>query len=709
MLNFLNPAVLFALTAAAIPLLIHLFNRRKIKRISFSTIHFLKKLEKKQMRNLRIRQLFLLILRTLIIVFLVLAFARPTIKSGTGALLNERTPIEAIIILDNSLSLNEVQMTGTLLKDLRDAFDRLQSIFQAGDRISILQATEPLEELIKQENYQSGVWDRVQQKLQPNYLKSNLDKAILLAIEQLKQSHYYNREIYMISDFQKSGLDIPQIKQFADQVEANNIKFFALPILHHNFENISVDSVEVVNRLVEKNQVLKIQALLSNHDKEKYISTMASALLNGKRVAQQNLNLENGKMHQVLFQLTLTENGYIEGEIQTESDALMEDNRRFFNFYVPPKIRILHILPADNSDSFIPLIIRPPESRGIFEYSKAASVNWSDFNLRDFNVIILEGLREIPSNLIRRLTNFASQGGGVLVIPEANIVMPQYQDLMQELGIGSIIELNGTPGNVDQFLTISQVQWNHTLFEGLFEAPNKQFSPVEVYANYRVKPAPKTETLITLSDGSPFLTLRNIDKGTGVFLSSALKTSWSELPLKGFVVPLTYRLIYYMGTRKLADRQAIKCGESFQQVFTDLEPPYNFGLTGPGESEIKLTPQFKGADVLLRVENIEQPGNYLILQNEQVLSIFSVNPWMEESLMDFYNGDELRNLFKDIFVINDLAQAEETILQSRFGKELWKHLLFLAIVLLLIEMAVARTGSKREFLKAKVGESALKS
>lgn len=709
MLNFLNPAVLFALVAGAIPLLIHLFNRRKIKRISFSTVHFLKKLEKKQMRNLRIRQLLLLILRTLIIVFLVLAFARPTIKNGAGAILSERTSIEAVVILDNSLSLNEAQMTGTLLKNLRDAFDKLQDVFQPGDRISILQATEPLKELIKQENFQSGLWERVQQKLQPNYLKSDLTKALLLAIDQLSQSHFYNREVYIISDFQKSGLNREQLAQVTDQVEANNIKLFATLIRHRDVDNVSVDSVEVVNRLVEKNQLLRIQTLLNNHHKRNYINTMASASLNGKRVAQQNINLENEKIHQTQFQLTLTENGFIEGEIQTESDALIEDNRRFFNFYVPDKIRILHILPENNSKSFIPLIIRPAESRGILEYSKGTLINWSDFDLRNFDVIVLEGLREIPSNLTRRLANFSSQGGGVILIPDANIVIPQYQDLMKELGLGSILELKGTPGSSEHFLTISRIEWQHTLFEGLFEVQGKQFNPVEVYANYRIKKDSRTEVLIALSDGSPFLTMSNVNKGTGAFFTSAMKTEWSELPLKGFVVPLTYRLIYYMGTRKVADRQTVKCGQSFQQVFTDLEPPFEFRLTGPDEKGIKLTPLFRGADVLLSIENIEQPGNYRILQNDKTLSVISVNPWKEESAMDCYTGDEVRDLLPDVLLINDLTQAEELILQRRFGKELWKQFLFLAIAMLFIEMAVARTGSKREFLRAGVENTVLKS
>jgi hypothetical protein len=435
---------------------------------------------------------------------------------------------------------------------------------------------------------------------------------------------------------------------------------------------------------------------------------MESVLLNNKRVAQKNVILANSKIAQNQFQLTLTENGFIEGEIQIESDALNEDNRRFFNFHIPEKIKILHFVPGVDLHSFLPLIISPAENRGIFGYTKSVSLKWSDFNFKDYDIILLEGLREIPSNLAQRLTNFAIQGGGIVIIPGPDIVIPQYQKVMQDLGIGSILELNGTLGKTEQFLTISKIEWDNIIFEGLFDTQQKQFNPIEVYAYYKIKPAPQTETLIQLSEGSPFLVLKTLKQGSAAFISSALNTEWSELPLKGFVIPLMYRLIYYMGSRKVLDRQSILCGESYKQLFTDLEPPYNFKLIGPNETEIKLTPNFKGTDVLLKVDNVEEPGNYRITHNDQTLTVFSVNPWKEESQMDFFSNDELEKLIPNTYVIDDYNKASEIILQNRFGKELWKHFLFFAIILLLIEMIVARTGSKKELKKATVEESLAK-
>ena len=73
-MTFLNPFVLIGLAAASIPILLHLFNLRKLQKIEFSTLTFLKELQKTKIRRLKLRQLLLLFLRTMIVVLVVTAF-----------------------------------------------------------------------------------------------------------------------------------------------------------------------------------------------------------------------------------------------------------------------------------------------------------------------------------------------------------------------------------------------------------------------------------------------------------------------------------------------------------------------------------------------------------------------------------------------------------------------------------------------------------
>jgi len=67
MFGFLNSTVLLAASAALIPLLIHLFSRRRVRVVEFSSLKYLKEMQKRQLRRLKIRQWLLLILRMLIV------------------------------------------------------------------------------------------------------------------------------------------------------------------------------------------------------------------------------------------------------------------------------------------------------------------------------------------------------------------------------------------------------------------------------------------------------------------------------------------------------------------------------------------------------------------------------------------------------------------------------------------------------------------
>ena len=696
--------ILYALAAAAIPLLIHLLNRRKIKRIPFSTIQFLKRLEKKQMRNLRIRQLLLLLIRTLIILLLVLAFARPTFTSSGGSLLSERSPIEAVIVLDNSLSLNETRMTGSLLDKLRQKFSALQDAFQAGDRITVLQATFPTAVVIDQKPFDPAIWEQSLQKTQPNYLKSDLDIAIQQAIGLLQQSAFASKELYIISDYQKTALNTTTLDASLKQVPAQNIKLFALPIAHENLENLSVDSVSVVNRLVELNQPLRIKAFLRNHHPTKHLATLTSVLLNDSRVAQQKISIPPQQLQEVQFQITLTESGFISGRIETESDALQEDNRRYFNFYVPRQIRLLHIVPHPGYQSFVPVVLQPAMDRNIFTFETVAAANWSSRNFLDFDMVIVDGLDQFPETLIARLKSFVSRGGGGLIFPGERIVTSQYDRLLKAFALGRLGELRGVPGKQEQFLTITNVQWNHPIFEGLFDDKPGQIGPIEVYAGYHILAARGAQDLIKLSDNSPLLLQSDADRGAMFFFTSPLKSDWTQLPVKGFVLPMMYRMVYFAGTRQISDRQSLRAGEVSQQHFSNLEAPFTFKLQAdPTSEEIRLTPRFRGADITLEVTETALPGNYRILYNDKPLSVISVNAWQDESVMAAFNPEELNLLLPAVRVFQDTDNLAARIENSRFGKELWQYLLLAAFILMLTEMVVARTGARKAFSGQETG------
>ena len=114
MIAFLQPLWLLALSAAAIPALLHLRQRHDPPTILFPAVRYLQQTKREQSQRLKLRNLLLLILRTLIIALIVLAAARPVATVQVGGV---HTPTALALVVDNSLS-SGVVLGGRRLSDL---------------------------------------------------------------------------------------------------------------------------------------------------------------------------------------------------------------------------------------------------------------------------------------------------------------------------------------------------------------------------------------------------------------------------------------------------------------------------------------------------------------------------------------------------------------------------------------------------------------
>ena len=111
-----------ALALAAIPIIIHLLNRRKLRKMDWAAMEFLLAALKKTRHRLRLEQLILLLLRTLMMILLALFLARPMLSDTEHSLLAGMLKREEkIFVLDDSLSMNRNEAGGTTFQKGREA------------------------------------------------------------------------------------------------------------------------------------------------------------------------------------------------------------------------------------------------------------------------------------------------------------------------------------------------------------------------------------------------------------------------------------------------------------------------------------------------------------------------------------------------------------------------------------------------------------
>ncbi|MGH8004083.1 MAG: BatA domain-containing protein, partial [Limisphaerales bacterium] len=144
MFSFLNPLFLFFLPLSAIPFLIHFLNRRRSQTVLFSSLVFLKGLEKTRLRKIQLKQWLLLLVRTLVILFAVMAFARPS-WHPRGATGGGRT--SAVMVFDDGFRSSQLTKDGVVWERYRVAGEEALSLLKNGDQVSVSFASAPEEPL----------------------------------------------------------------------------------------------------------------------------------------------------------------------------------------------------------------------------------------------------------------------------------------------------------------------------------------------------------------------------------------------------------------------------------------------------------------------------------------------------------------------------------------------------------------------------------
>ena len=120
-MGFLSPIFLWLIPLALLPLVIHLLNKRNITTIQFSTLRFLRLIEKESINKINLLQMILLLLRILLIILIVLMISRPILNTF---FLSTTSSTQQIIIMDDSLSMsNKERMILNVCKSIINQID----------------------------------------------------------------------------------------------------------------------------------------------------------------------------------------------------------------------------------------------------------------------------------------------------------------------------------------------------------------------------------------------------------------------------------------------------------------------------------------------------------------------------------------------------------------------------------------------------------
>ena len=692
-MTFLNSIFLFGLAAVTLPLLIHLFSRQRVKTISFSTLEFLKLLQRQKMRRVRLRQLILLILRTLIVLFVVLAFARPALRGVLSAGLSARAQTTAVIVVDNSFSMGLNTPRGLLFEQAKEKATEVVELLKTGDEAYFLLVSDAPAVVDHTEDFATLRKEVEESEL--SHRTTDIRAALISAAELLGRSKSANREIYLITDMQRSGWE----DLLGGEVVAvtEGVTLYVIPVTEPRAENVSIEEIEFLDRLLEVGKPLTLRATITNHSDRKRENVLVQLFVSGKRIGQTMVDLEARRSSRAELAAVFDAPGQISGYVELEEDDLPFDDRRYFAISVPEKIRVLIVGRADIDAHYLRLALNPFEKPHSLVLPTVTSVDrLGSYALGEFDVIILANVPRLSEAQLSRLESSVEGGKGVIIFLGDDIDPRFYNSrLLPTLFPAVLLSPVGKMGDTSTFLTFGTIDHEHPIFKGLLQEKSEIESP-KFYLIYDVRPDAVVEPIISYSNGKVALAETRKGQGRAVLFSSAADPDWTNLLRRGIYVPLLYRVVQYLATDLAALEERTLVGEAVSKEVGDIEFGEGVVCVGPDGSELAIEPRSSGTAFLLECEDTETPGVHRFISGRTLLRHFAVNVNPVESNLATIERAEVEEVLggMSVHMIDPGRTVEEYVLRARYGQELWKQFLLVAFLLMCVEMLVARERRK---------------
>jgi len=687
--NFLNSAVLIAAAATLIPLLIHLFSRRKVKVVPFSSLKHLKEMQKRQVRRIKIRQLLLLILRMLIILIAVLAFARPATKGGY---IGSHAGVSSVILLDRSASMQRQLKDGRLfelatqkLSEILEGFDQTDEVILIPfDRTSYFPSGERF--------FSSDIAEDILKQVTCGHNTADPGQAFQKGLELLRQANNLNKEIYFITDRQANSL--PENRDTLP----DKVSCYIIDLPTEIDGNCGIVDISMGGQLIEVGSEFIIKADIKNYDARAKTELLASLFVNDIRVMQKEFAIKANGSQSLQLKHIIQKPGFHSGWIELSDDDFAVDNRFYFSFRIPENFAVL-IIDGDGGGEIIKLALVPSEE--VARYWSVKTVNPQNLaavRYNDYDLVILSGPDSLGKAETSRLLNFIDAGGGLFFILGDNTDTGYFnREFGSILGTELLLPTPRTFSGAGYY-TLERFDYSHPIFKP-FAALHDELPTLKFYSLAEIRRNSAENNIAYFSNGNPAIFESGFGLGRIVFMASPILPKYTDLAGHSFFVPFIIRTAEYLAEDISSYEHFNYVGQNIIRTVSDkISTQKMTQMVTPDDKTFQLAGIQKPGQLAFDCRPIDQPGIYQLKSNNRVIDIFSVNVAPEEGNLQAADLEHWAaslgiSRFKTIPLESD---ADKIITETRYGRELWKIFLWAVVVLLIVEMIFSREKTVAE-------------
>jgi hypothetical protein len=643
-MNFQQPQAFWLALFLIVPIIIHLFQFRRYKKLQFSNVAFLKEVteSKKQQRNLK--HLLILFCRLLFIAAFVFCLAKPNWPN------TNRQQSPQVIILDNSpsmLTINEgkdVSVHEEMLQRLNELNERYPSA-----AIKLL----------------DGAGNPFEFYKDPGILNSQITMNLKAILDEFDGAN-----IVLASDFQEQ-----LIQENAAVFNDSAYQFVLLPAYRTTPETVLWDSIWTSQPEGSKSEVLNIQLIRYGNSERSNVS----ALLGDNAIGSSQVNFEQSDRE--IATISMPQSVKRQNPLTLQTEDLSYFDNLFYAVYEQDTLLKVLYLYNEVSD---PLLYNVFSDEAQFELVSKQSSNFSYQSLSDYSIAVIEMNNDFSATKAESLRLYAEKGGTLILVPKEGF--DQLASL-EVLGFSSV-----KPNNNSLSVPLQTPDYDNPFFKGVFQEKKQGLDMADVKLSFATSSGmPLLETV----DGRPFLTKLQL-RGS-IFLFTALLNSGEESFVKSpLFLPIFYRMAF-------SEKEQGRVQYSYlNEEVIDLD---YLGIPNGALIKLRSKEQIFIPDQRLSMAGLQMilpknelsPGFWQVVdaKTDVLYGIVAFNYPKEESKASYYTAKALQDLFRTQSNVKVLDNMESETISSYMEKTksdipLWKYFLIVALLSLFAEVAIIR-------------------
>ena len=722
-MTFLNPLLLLAGLGVALPILAHLLNRYRVQHTPWAAMQFLNRSVRVRSRQLRLRDLLLLLLRCSAVLLLALALSRPATHDTDGSWLPGERRAGVVIALDASFSMQHSNGQSTRFERALEQIDVISDRIHTGDPVTLVLLGGEHRVVIRNMAYDSEQFHDILQKQRVSSESLDLDSVPKRLHELAEDMIAHQKEIYIVSDIQSHDWQ-PRSERLRKTLKELDgaASVFLVPVSGSE-DNLAVTNLSLVSGTLRKGTVARYQATVRNYGTNPVSDVEVQCRVDGVQIDSKRISLVHpGASETVSLFVPFHNAGATRITAEVTGDSLSADNVRRVVAVVRDRVSVLCVdgSSGDAGRLIISALLARNEGAADKDYI-VRSVPWLAFpgeDLEYVDVVVMANVPKITPVQAQQLSRFVRQGNGLVWFAGDQVKIAEWNkrsesaneadgDVATPLLPAVIEQLVNNSDAIGAGKPLDPSMPDHLLCRPLQSLPADLLSETRFVKHLKVQPAATSVSVLNVAGSeSPILLEHSLGRGHVVMFTTSADATWNNMAMTPVFPMLMQQVVTYLVGREFEQPRIV--GDSLSLSYTEQPNASDAVFDTPSKNTIDVPVREYRSQYVAMLENAQEAGFYVARVSVQAPGMpIAVNVDTRESDVACLPEKELRTVLDDTGI--SIATTETELLSAieaeRTGQSSWRFFMLLGLTFLIAESLFADRLLSKQLSRSQSTES----